>query len=181
MRACCRHGSSVSAPTDRRGPAEPRDLGTPSDVTIRPAVAADADALTALAMRSKASWGYDTDMLDAFRDELTVTADYLAHQPAFLIEAHGCIAGFYSLQRIDDTMAELDFLFVDATHIGRGYGRALLDHAREQARDAGWRALLIQGDPHAEPFYLAAGARRAGSRESASIPGRKLPMFELRL
>ena len=39
----------------------------------------------------------------------------------------------------------------------------------------------IQGDPNAEPFYLACGARRVGSAPSASIPNRELPLFEVAL
>jgi hypothetical protein len=32
---------------------------------------------------------------------------------------------------------------------------------------------------HAAGFYAAIGARAIGSRESASIPGRELPLYEL--
>ena len=40
---------------------------------------------------------------------------------------------------------------------------------------------MIQGDPNAEGFYLRCGAVRIGERESASIPRRMLPLFEIRL
>jgi hypothetical protein len=41
--------------------------------------------------------------------------------------------------------------------------------------------LIIQGDPNAERFYIAAGGVRTGTRESASIPGRFLPTFAIDL
>jgi len=41
--------------------------------------------------------------------------------------------------------------------------------------------LTIQGDPHAEGFYLAVGALPAGKRDSASIPGRELPVYTITL
>lgn len=41
--------------------------------------------------------------------------------------------------------------------------------------------LIIQGDPNAERFYLAAGAVLTGTRESGSIPGRYLPTFAINL
>lgn len=37
--------------------------------------------------------------------------------------------------------------------------------------------MIIQDDPNAEAFYLAAGGVRTGDRESDSIPGRFLPLF----
>ena len=38
---------------------------------------------------------------------------------------------------------------------------------------------MIQSDPNAEGFYLAAGAKNIGVRESASIPGNQLPLLEI--
>ena len=49
------------------------------------------------------------------------------------------------------------------------------------AAGLGGSTLTIQGDPNAEKFYLAAGARHSGTRESASIPGRFLPTFSISL
>jgi len=75
----------------------------------------------------------------------------------------------------------LGHLFVEPEEIGRGHGRALLSHARDEARRRGYRVLVIQGDPNAARFYEACGARRVGEKGSASIPGRLLPLFELDL
>ena len=38
---------------------------------------------------------------------------------------------------------------------------------------------MIQGDPNASKFYEAAGARLVGTRESGSVPGRDLPLYEI--
>lgn len=40
---------------------------------------------------------------------------------------------------------------------------------------------LMFVDPDAVPFYEAMGARHAGAVPSGSIPGRMLPLMELRL
>ena len=64
-------------------------------------------------------------------------------------------------------------------HIGSGVGRLLIQHAVRRLSEHGVARLLIQGDPHATEFYVAAGARYVGTRESGSIPGRELPLFEL--
>jgi hypothetical protein len=57
----------------------------------------------------------------------------------------------------------------------------LLDHARATASVLGYRTMIIQGDPHAAPFYRAMGGQLIGSRPSASIPGRELPLFRIDL
>jgi hypothetical protein len=45
----------------------------------------------------------------------------------------------------------------------------------------GVSTIVIQGDPNAEDFYLSCGAKASGYRESASIPGRQLPVFTIKL
>ena len=45
----------------------------------------------------------------------------------------------------------------------------------------GIQTITIQGDPNAEAFYESIGACSAGYRESASIPGRFLPVFKLEI
>jgi GNAT superfamily N-acetyltransferase len=65
---------------------------------------------------------------------------------------------------------ELQALFVEPMRIGQGVGRALMDHAKVFAANVGAHSLVIEGDPHAERFYRAAGGRLIGQRESNSIP-----------
>lgn len=55
--------------------------------TIRRALPADAEELTRLARSAKASLGYPVDWLDAWRDELTDTADYVTQNQAFVIRS----------------------------------------------------------------------------------------------
>jgi hypothetical protein len=61
----------------------------------------------------------------------------------------------------------------------RGVGRRLIRDAIDVVAAMSGESLLIQGDPNAEAFYLAAGAKRIGDRESGSIAGRLLPLFEI--
>lgn len=153
------------------------------NLRIRRARAEEAALLSALAMASKAYWGYSAEFLEACRDELSVTVEQIQN-PRLTI----CVAetpdrpvGFYCLEQLDDAEQELNALFVAPDHIGRGVGRHLMYHAREAAAGMGARTILIQSDPNAEPFYLSAGAQRVGRLESRSIPGRMLPLFRIRL
>lgn len=141
---------------------------------LRAARPDEASALTALALRSKAHWGYDREFLEACRAELTFTAAGLADGRAVVAESAGRVLGFYTLDG-DPPEGELGNLWVDPPHIGTGLGRRLWAHAMETARALGFRTLRIDADPNAEGFYLAMGARRAGAIPSGSIPGRALP------
>ena len=144
---------------------------------IRPARREELPALSELALRSKAVWGYSAEFMAACRGELTV--DEADLPCTFVKESDGVITGFYALSEIDPTRAELEFLFVEPHELRRGHGFELLQHAREQASLRGYRTIVIQGDPNAAGFYARAGAQPIGERESSSIPGRMLPIYEL--
>lgn len=148
---------------------------------IRRAAPHEAAALTALALRSKAYWGYDEGFMADCATELTVSARQILEHPVYLVDHHDGILGFYGLDALSDVEAELAYLFVEPAFIGKGYGARLLTRARSVARDLGYRALVIQGDPHARPFYAAMGATQVGERPSGSIPGRVRPLFRIDL
>lgn len=132
-------------------------------------------------MRSKAYWGYDEEFLNQCRGELNYSADQiLAPQHDFQVCLFDYqVIAFYALERIDDELVELEALFVEPKYVGAGFGRMMLEHAKSRAMTLGSRRMIIQGDPHAETFYLAVGAMPCGSRESGSIPGRELPLYEI--
>ena len=148
---------------------------------IREAYPHEAELLSALALRSKAHWGYSPDFLDSCRDELTVDKSRIGSVDyrCFVVVEESTILGFYALESITEDVHELDALFVEPAHIGTGIGRLLFQHALQILADCGAVRLIIQGDANAAEFYKAAGARQTGTRESDSIPGRFLPLFEL--
>lgn len=150
---------------------------------IRRAAIGEAVEISRLALHSKAHWGYEAEFLDACCDELTYSEAQLeACEYEFRVcEAQGSIIGFYALKLLDADVAELEALFVEPGMIGRGYGRLLIDHAKETAAARGVRQIIIQGDPNAESFYIATGGVRDGERESGSIPERFLPIFRIGL
>lgn len=149
---------------------------------VRAAKAEEAPALTLLALRSKASWGYGPHFMEACRAELTVSPELLTEGLSYVLEADdGTVLGFYVLSPLEGERIELELLFLEPSQIGRGLGELLLRHAMRTACAAGAAVMEIQGDPHAAHFYERVGARKVGERSSASIPGRRLPLFELRL
>lgn len=135
--------------------------------------------LSALALRSKAHWGYPSEFIESCRKELFYSSEQFdSHKFSFVVaEIAGTVVGFYALEHIFTTEFELEALFVEPEFIGKGVGRVLMDHAKRTVTDLGGKSLVIQGDPHAARFYKMAGGVLAGERESDSIPGRFLPVF----
>jgi GNAT superfamily N-acetyltransferase len=152
-------------------------------VTIRRALPSEASILSELAMRSKAHWGYSRDFLDRCRGELSFTEAQIRERDwSFVVaEISGAIVGFYGLRRVSRETFELEALFVDPNWMRKSVGRRLVGWAAEEARELGGRVIAVQSDPYAEGFYVAVGGQITGSRESASIPGRYLPTFEIQL
>ena len=143
--------------------------------TLRRAAPGDAAALTSLALRSKAYWGYDADFMAACRDELTVTAERLRLGETWLAEdGDGRIAGFFDLHA-ENGIAEVYDLFVEPDCIGSGLGRLLWDKLEALAAEMNVDTIGIDADPHAVDFYTHMGATVVGEVPSGSIPGRMLP------
>ena len=143
---------------------------------VRPARPNEAGALTRLALRSKASWGYDGSFMSACVQELTVRPSDLSLRPTFVAEARGRSAGFYQLL-VEGVLAEVTLLFVEPEAQGSGVGRLLWRHLEAEAVSLGARRIAVVSDPNAAGFYLRMGTRRAGCRPSASLCGRMLPRF----
>ena len=151
-----------------------------SDPDLRRAEIADCPALTDIALRAKAHWGYDRAFMEACRDELAVTPETLALGETWLAETvDGVVLGFVDI-RFEDGVAEVHAAFVDPDHMGRRVGARLWSEVEAVARRMGARRIGIDSDPNAVGFYQRMGAVRTGSAPSGSIAGRSLPRLEKR-
>ena len=147
---------------------------------IRPALPEEAALISALAIRSKAYWGYSPDEMQVFREELTLQPRDVEERSAHVLEEQRAIVGFYTLLPRSRAVVELEHLFVEPRQLRRGHGTALFDHAVGLARARGHERMVIQSDPGAEGFYQSLGVPLV-SRVPSSIPGRTIPCFELEL
>src|SRR5258705_8806878 len=162
-----------------------------ADMRLRSARSAEAGALSEMAQRSKAHWGYDATFLQACRPGLTFSEDKVrqgrfvlaeqraptqTHLPGTRDGRNARIVGFYELVG-DPPEFELSNLWVEPDSIGTGIGRMLWTHAMNAARKLGGMTVMIEADPNALGFYHAMGAVRVGEAPSNSIPGRLLPLL----
>lgn len=138
-------------------------------VTIRPALIAETETLTALCHRSKAHWGYDRDFMERSREALTVKEERVRAGNVLVAELDGTIAGVAAIAPDDDGF-EIELFFVDPPAMGHGVGaklfKALVEHAKEQ----GIPSLSILSDPQAAPFYEKMGAIQVGTARRTPFP-----------
>lgn len=173
------HISHIAWPPDITEVLIDRIEGQPT-IRIRRARPDEADALTALATRAKAHWGYDAEFMDRVRDAMVISpADIAAHEAFVLQDPSGAIVGFHRV--IAGDPAELEDMWVEPDAMGHGHGRRLFDHATAIARSRGAAALELDADPNAVGFYERMGMERIGETPSTLIPGRSLPRMRLEL
>lgn len=156
------------------------------NIAVRAAENRDADALSALAYRSKAHWGYDENFMQVAKQLLTITPIMTMLQALFLAEADEGIVGFYGLRAWHDEpeiekSVELDYLFIEPAFIGKGVGKVLFAHAVKVATAMGYRTMVIVADPNAEAFYNKMGAVTFAGRSSELAENRVLPLMRYEL
>ncbi len=136
--------------------------------------------LGAIAFESKAYWGYGPALMAGWREDLVPRLEPMDRRPAFVAERAGVVAGFGQVV-LEGDVPELAHLWVRPAFIGRGIGRALLDHATAMLLGRGYARMRIDADPNAEAFYRHCGARRAGvvAAPIAGEPDRVRPQMTL--
>lgn len=149
--------------------------------TIRRAKPEEARLLTELCIRSKASWGYDAAFMNGFRSQFSVSPEYIANDHVFVLEEDNRIVGFCGLRERENGKILMEDLFIDSDAIGKGYGKQLWQYAVKTAKQLGFRHMVLESDPNAEPFYLAMGMERIGGVPSTVIEGRVLPLMQISL
>jgi ribosomal protein S18 acetylase RimI-like enzyme len=139
----------------------------PSDaVALRPAEAADADAVAALL----AVLGYPCSREDA-RQRIEAVAEEL-HQELLMAELDGEVCGLLALDLmyylpLGVRTARITALAVGRAQGGRGVGRAMLREAEVRARAAGAARIEVTSAAHrddAHAFYQACGYSESARR-----------------
>lgn len=153
-------------------------------LTIRPARPGEEVALSALCLRSKAHWGYDADFMRQCVEALAVTPEMVADEAVLVAERDGRLLGIVCAEPLEGGGRgewDLALCFVEPEAMGQGIGKALFAAQLAWLAEREARRLSILADPGAEPFYRRMGAVRIGDAPSDAIPGRRLPLLELRL
>ncbi|MGB0880308.1 MAG: GNAT family N-acetyltransferase [Polaribacter sp.] len=137
----------------------------------------DAKQLTTVALKSKAFWGYSDELMERWKDDLTVTPKMIDTCTVFKFFADENIAGFYVLNPPIENTIELEMLFVLPKFIRKGIGNQLITHAFQKAKELKAKEMTLLADPNAVPFYQQKGFYEIGKKESV-IPNRFLPVMK---
>jgi N-acetylglutamate synthase-like GNAT family acetyltransferase len=147
---------------------------------IRSAKPDEHEILSALALRSKAHWGYSEKFIETCVDELTITAARVETVDFLVAEEAGEICGMAGIAPCDGGW-EVCNMFVEPERIGTGVGGILISALLQRAHELGIRELQIDADPNARPFYERMGAVFVQMTPSGSVPGREIPQLRLTL
>jgi putative acetyltransferase len=141
---------------------------------IRPAQVEDAERVRELLREYAAGLGIDLSFQD-FEAEL---ADPLGFYEVVLLADDGCVA----LRRIDDETCEMKRLYVRPGGRGSGLGRRLAEAIVVEARERGYRRMLLDTLPTmvaARALYVSLGFRETEPYRFNPVPGTSF--LELRL
>jgi GNAT superfamily N-acetyltransferase len=157
---------------------------------IRPARESDAPTLTALSFESKGHWGYPNEYFEIWKNELTITTEYIEKNDVFVWEEENEIPGYYSIIELTDDVELtgitiekgfwLEHMFILPVYHGRGIGTSLFDHLRKRCKKRKIAELKLLADPHSIGFYIKMGCKYQRDYPS-SISGRTTPLLSLDL
>jgi N-acetylglutamate synthase-like GNAT family acetyltransferase len=143
-------------------------------MNIRRAKADESEILSNIAIRSEASWNYDSNYMDNFKIIYKVTKEFISSNPTFVIEDEEKIIGFYGIL-INKEEAELEYLFIEPKYIGKGYGKLLWNHIVAYCRRMRIVKFVIITSPQAKEFYIRMGCIQIGEVASLIKKERKIP------
>ena len=151
-----------------------------NETVLEKATNKDSEALTYLMRRSKAHWGYSSEQLKTWEDELTVTEEFTKSKHVNKLLIEGVIAGYYAYSLEPDNNAKLESLFVDPSFIGNGIGKLLMNHFFECISRQSASRVWLESDPNAMNFYLKFGFEVVG-KKSTTIKNRYMPIMSKEL
>jgi GNAT superfamily N-acetyltransferase len=140
-----------------------------------------AQVLTEIAISAKRHWHYPEAWIQHWLPQLTISAEYISATEVWIMTNENKLIAFYALSQ-NEAGCELDHLWVLPEYIGKGIGKALVEHALERCKVLGTSTLKIDSDPNAQAFYERMGAKKI-SESSSQLFGeeRILPIMEITL
>ncbi len=144
-------------------------------VRFRTAQIEDLGILNTISFRSKGHWGYGQELLDQWKDQLTIREQQFQDQQMLVAMWDDLPIGFCSIAENQENY-EILHLWVLPEYIGQGYGKKLLQTTIKRFAKRSV-PIIVEADPNAEPFYQSQGFSTFDKVESYP-PGRFLPVMK---
>lgn len=132
----------------------------------------DVARLRALAHESEKHWGYNAAFMEKFDRDFNISADFVRKHPVRILLEEAPVA-FWGLHQAGAEW-ELEYFYVSAEKIGKGYGRSLWQDLLEWCAAKNVPSFGFVTSWQAVPFYEKMGAAVVGERKSA-IDERTIP------
>jgi len=151
------------------------------------AVPMDSLYLTEIAFAAKKFWKYPNEYIEKWKDELTITENYISNNIVRCIKINNKIIGFYSIINLADDFKFssgfmekgfwLDHMFIFPEFHKNGIGKIFFKDINNLIQNKKIvLPLRIFVDPNATGFYDKIGAKEYRVSGS-SIPGRNIPVY----
>jgi GNAT superfamily N-acetyltransferase len=158
------------------------------NISIRKAFQEEHELLSTIALLAKKHWNYTEEYYEAWKDELTITPEYINKNIVFVAVLQDVVVGFYSIVKVpEDFLAGdilvkkgywLEHIFILPRFHKQGIGNKLIKHAIQIAKEKGITSIKVFVDPFTAGFYNKIGAKQIGNSKS-SIKGRIIPVYEI--
>ena len=160
------------------------------EISINKAHDSDFETLTEISFSAKRHWNYPENYFVIWKDELTITEEYINKNIVYKALFLDTVLGFYSIvENENDFLTNeifvkkgfwLEHIFIRPEFHKIGIGRVLIDHAKMISKCKGISNLLIFVDPFAKGFYDKIGAEFLYESNS-SISERLIPIYVLKI
>ena len=157
---------------------------------IRRANIDEFEVLTEISFDAKRYWNYPQEYYDIWKDELTITKNYIESNEVFLFEENNIIKAYYSLIHLEKDLSIsgivlqrgwwLEHMFLRQYFIKKGIGSQLFDHMIGFLENKAISKINILVDPKAAGFYKRMGCDFIEEYPS-SIEGRTTPYYIKRI
>ena len=139
----------------------------------------DNEILTDITKKSKAYWGYSEEQILKWDSNLTISQEYIEKNQVFKLTYENIIICYYSYIIIEKNV-KLDNLFILPEHIGKGFGKFLINDFLNRIKKEKFKKVILDSEPNAENFYIKIGFKKIGEFET-SIKNRFMPIMEMNL
>ena len=134
---------------------------------IRPANNDEANILTKISFESKGYWNYPEEYFEIWKNELTISPDYIEKNNVFIFQLEGSVVGYYSIVvlKADIEISGinigkgywLEHMFIEPLRINSGIGSKMFHHLNDWCLKAGVNEIGILADPNSKGFYEKMG------------------------
>ena len=141
---------------------------------------ADSKLLTDTAILSKKYWGYDDELINLWRPDLEINAEYISKNEVVKVYEKDKFIGFFGIKFTNEKEAEIDHLWLVPEKINKGFGRLVFNHIFKCLKSKKYKKATLVAEPNAKGFYEKMGGKVIGQHQS-KVSGRFLDIYEFKI